>query len=61
MTIPTIDTVVERLRVEYQRTQEQPWVRKPLARALYNLWKEVDRQEPSRIGGKNVIDEEWWD
>lgn len=35
--------VVEMLRTEYERAKKLPFVRKPLAYALYKVWKKVDK------------------
>jgi hypothetical protein len=35
----TLNTAVKRLEEEYEKAQRLPWVRNPLAYALYQVWK----------------------
>jgi hypothetical protein len=38
----TIEQVIELLRKEYERAKNMEYVQKPLAWALYQVWKKVD-------------------
>ena len=38
----TIDKAIEMLRSEYERAKKMEYVKKPLAWALYQVWKKVD-------------------
>lgn len=40
----TLDEVIELLRKEYERAKGKEYIRKPLAFALYSVWKIVDRR-----------------
>lgn len=42
--------VIREIETEYKKAQKQPWVNKPLAYALYQVWKAHDRTEVSRNG-----------
>ena len=41
---PMLRKVVKQLHEEYDKAIQNPIVRNPLAYALYQVWKEVDRQ-----------------
>jgi hypothetical protein len=43
-----IDTAIKRLRERYEKTKNNPSIRKPVARALYETWKWADAYEPER-------------
>ena len=40
-----LKTAIKRLEQEYERAKGLPFVRNPIAYALYQVWKEADRQE----------------
>lgn len=42
--------VIREIDTEYKKAQKQPCVNKPLAYALYQVWKAHDRTEVSRNG-----------
>ena len=42
---PRLEQVLSQIRAEYNKMQQREWIRKPLAAALYKIWKEVDRDE----------------
>lgn len=41
----TLETAIKLLEQEYERAKGLPFVRNPLAYALYQMWKVADRQE----------------
>ena len=43
----TIEEVIDLLRQEYEKAKQKPFVQYPIAYALYQTWKQVDRK--SRI------------
>lgn len=43
----TIEEVIDLLREEYEKAKQKPFVMYPIAYALYQTWKQVDRK--SRI------------
>lgn len=47
----TIDKAIELLRSEYERAQKMEYVKKPLAWALYQVWKKVDRMKGGEQDG----------
>lgn len=44
----TLDRVIKRLKQEYEHAQRQSWINKPLAYALYEVWKYVNMTEKDR-------------
>lgn len=46
---PALERVIGRIRKEYERNLMRPDVGKPLAAAVYKVWKEVDRSEVSKV------------
>ncbi len=44
----TLEQVIEMLKVEYERAQKLKYVQKPLAYALYQVWKKADKAERKR-------------
>lgn len=46
---PALERVIGRIRKEYERNLMRPDVRKPLAAAIYKVWKEVDHSEVPRV------------
>ena len=53
----TIWEVIEHLKAEYERAKEKSFVAKPMAYALYSVWRAVDltekRREVPRVGGSD--------
>ena len=45
------EKVIELLKAEYERAKSLEFVRKPLAWALYQVWKKVDTTEKERERG----------
>ena len=43
--VPPYDAEIE---AEYKKAVSQPWIHKPLAKALYEVWKKHDREDVSR-------------
>lgn len=41
----TLEKSIQLLRSEYERGLRSPYVKKPLAWALYQVWKNVDSEE----------------
>lgn len=41
----TLDEALEIVRDEYQKALELPWVWSPIAYAMYQAWKRVDKAE----------------
>lgn len=41
----SLETAIERLEQEYERARGLSFVRNPLAYALYQVWREADRQK----------------
>ena len=39
-----LEEAIELLKKEYEWAKKQKWISKPLAYALYQVWKEVDRK-----------------
>ena len=48
---PVVVGIAMQIQVEYRKAAEQPHIRKPLAYALYTVWKTWDAFEPEREGG----------
>ena len=44
----TLDRVIKRLKQEYEHALRQSWINKPLAYALYEVWKYVNMTEKDR-------------
>ena len=40
----TLEEAIELLKAEYEHAKQQKWISKPLAYALYQVWKEADRK-----------------
>ena len=53
----TIEKVIEHLKAEYERAKKKSFVAKPMAYALYSVWRAVDltekRREVPRVGGSD--------
>ncbi len=49
MTI-TLDVVIKALKDVYRKTEADPYIIKPIAAALYKVWRNVDIQEEPREG-----------
>lgn len=41
----TLEKVIKMLEEEYEFAKKQEWIKKPLAYALYEVWKRVDAKE----------------
>ena len=41
---PELRKAVNQLQIEYEKALQLPFVRNPLAYALYHVWKAVDRE-----------------
>lgn len=41
----TIEKAIELLKAEYERAKEMEYVQKPLAWALFQVWRKVDRMK----------------
>ena len=39
----TLEQAIEMLKIEYERAQKLKYVQKPLAYALYQVWKKADK------------------
>lgn len=46
-----IVAIAEKIVDEYEKALPQEWINKPLAYAIYQVWKEVDEIEVGRHGG----------
>ncbi len=44
----TIEKTIELLKIEYEKAKKQKHIIKPLAYALYQVWKVVDKKEGKR-------------
>ena len=44
----TIEKVIEHLKAEYERAKKKSFVAKPMAYALYSVWRAVDLTEKRR-------------
>ena len=42
---------VAEIEAEYQKAVKTPYIRKPLAKALHEVWKKHDREDVGRNGG----------
>lgn len=40
---PAVERVIARVRAEYERAKTRPEIKKPMAYALYRIWREEDR------------------
>ena len=53
----TIEEVIKRLKAEYERAKKKSFIAKPMAYALYSVWRAVDltekRREVPRVGGSD--------
>lgn len=47
----TLEEVIELLKVEYERARGLKYVINPLAFALYEVWKKVDKGTRRKKGG----------
>ena len=45
----TLEKAIKMLTDEYDRAKVNPWVRNPLAYALYQVWKVADREQPKEV------------
>lgn len=45
----TFEEVIELLRREYEKAKQKPFVQYPIAYALYQTWKQVDRKSSKTI------------
>ena len=43
-----LPSYVEEIEEEYQKAVNAEWIHKPLAKALYEVWKKHDREDVSR-------------
>ena len=48
-----LSKAIKMLKEEYIRAQASVFVRKPMAYALYQVWKWFDANEKERINGSN--------
>lgn len=46
----TLEQAIRMLETEYERAKNLSYVRKPLAWALYQVWKKIDAKEVQRDG-----------
>ena len=53
-----IDKVREKIELEYTKAIFQNWIDKPLAYAIYQVWKEIDAKEKGRRTGKKGANDE---
>lgn len=44
----TIKRAVSKLLKEYERAKKNPWIDKPVSKALYDTWSFFDRIEKNR-------------
>ena len=47
----TFEAVMEEIKEEYQKAVKAEWIHKPLAKALYEVWKKHNREDVSRHEG----------
>ena len=47
---PKLPPYVVEIEAEYRKAVKQPHIHKPLAKALYEVWKKHDREDVSRNG-----------
>ncbi len=40
----TLEEAIEMLKTEYEKAMNQEYINKPLAYALYQVWKKADRK-----------------
>ena len=45
----TIDEAMKLLVEQYKKDKENEYIRDPVAHALYEVWKEADRQADERL------------
>ncbi len=45
----TIEEAIDILRQEYEKAKQNPFVQYPIAYALYQTWKQVDRKNSKTI------------
>lgn len=45
---PELPSYVAEIEEEYQKAVKSPYIRKPLAKALYEVWKKHDRKDAER-------------
>lgn len=43
-----VPSYLAEIEAEYKKAVSQPWIHKPLAKALYEVWKKHDREDASR-------------
>lgn len=48
----SLDEVIEMLKAEYERAKRLDYVINPLAFALYEVWKKVDKKTRRKGGAK---------
>lgn len=53
----TLEKAIKMLEEEYERAKKMDFVKKPLAYALYTVWREVDRNRQTKRGGAGGIKE----
>ena len=46
-----IETAIKRLKAEYEKAKKLEWVNKPVAYALFKVWKMADRENTNEKGG----------
>lgn len=44
----TIEQAIAMVKEEYEKNKDKPYIFKPVAYALYQVWKKADRQEVGR-------------
>ena len=44
----SIEQAIELLKHEYERAKEMPYVKKPLAWSIFQVWREIDAKERER-------------
>lgn len=50
----TLERAIYMIKVAYENAKEQPHINRPLAHALYMVWKYADKHEKSRKEKENV-------
>ena len=40
-----LDKVIELLKIEYEKAEKKKYIKKPLAYALYQVWKMADKKK----------------
>lgn len=56
MRISKIDKAIKLLRAEYEKAQDLEFVHKPMAYALYQVWKYFDETEKDRKENADGMD-----